>query len=132
MIGKRLSETNPRRFGLAFAAGLATLGSILIWRQRQPGPYILVFAVCIAILAVVAPRVLVPLERILAKIFRWISAALTYSVLTLMYYLVMTPLAIVIRLLGQDLLEMKSDPGATSYWKDVGPSGPGSRSDRPF
>ena len=126
------SVVSPRRFGLSFAAGLTTLSIILLWRGRPVGPYILGVAASIAILALVSPRVLVPLERVLAKIFRVVSATVTYVVLTLMYYLVITPLAFGIRLLGQDLLEMKFDPEAKSYWKKVESSEPGSRPNRPF
>jgi len=132
MTEKEHSVVSPRRFGLTFAAGLATLSALLLWRGRPIGAYTLVVAFSVATLALVAPRFLAPLERVLAKIFRAVSATITYVVLTLMYYLVITPLGLVIRLLGQDLLEMKIDPKATSYWKDVESSGPGSRPDRPF
>jgi hypothetical protein len=125
-------QLNPRKFGLIFSAGMTTLGSILLWRGRSAGPYVLGVAASVAFLALVAPRVLVPLEKVLARIVRWVSATLTYVVLGLMYYLVITPLAAVIRLLGQDLLEMKIDPKTESYWKEVEPSGSGSRPDQPF
>lgn len=132
MTDEENSVVSPRRFGLSFAAGLATLSAILLWRGRPIGRYTLVVAFSIATLAMVAPGFLAPLERVLARIFRAVSATITYVVLTLMYYLVITPLGLVIRLLGQDLLEMKFDPQSKSYWKDVESSGPGSRPDRPF
>ncbi len=132
MMDRGHSDIDPRRFGLIFAAGLATLSTLLFWRARPLGPYILGLALFIALLAVAIPRALVPLERVLAKIVRWVSAGITYTVLALMYYLVITPMALVIRLLGQDLLEMKIDPETESYWKKVEPSGPGSRPDQPY
>ena len=132
MTANESTVISPRRFGLTFSGGLTLLGILLFWKGRPAGPYVLGVAGSVAFLAIIAPQVLIPLERLLAKIFKWVSAGITWTALTLMYYLVITPLAVVIRLLGQDLLEMKIDPEAASYWKEVDPSGSSSRPDRPF
>lgn len=38
------------------------------------------------------------------------------AVLFLAFYLVLTPLGILLRALGKDYLSTRTDPGATTYW----------------
>ena len=42
----------------------------------------------------------------------------------LMFYVVFTPLAIVLHLMGKDLLRLKSEPVADSFWITRSPPGP--------
>ncbi len=83
-------------------------------------------------LALLAPRALTPLEWLLSRIFRTVTSALTYVILAVVFFLVLTPLGLIRRLLGKDTLGRRPDPDRTSYWVDVAPDGPGSRPRKPF
>jgi len=50
-----------------------------------------------------------------------ISAVLTYSALTLVYFAVVTPLALLARLLGRDRLQLRTR-GQASYWHALDPT----------
>ena len=121
-----------RKFGFAFTGGLTVLGSLLLWRGKAPGPYVLGAAALVLTLALLAPAALRPLEKVLATIFRWVTAAITYVVLVLTYYLVVTPMGIVMRLLGKDPLHLKREPNRPSFWVPVEEDGPHSRPDKPY
>ena len=43
----------------------------------------------------------------------WLTTRL---ILALTYYLVITPIGLLLRLFGKDALQRKIDPGADSYW----------------
>ena len=45
-------------------------------------------------------------------------------VMGLLFYLVVTPTGLIMRALGKDLLRLKRDPDATSYWIERTPPGP--------
>jgi len=121
-----------RRFGLALGAGLSVLGSILLWRDKSAAPWILGVAATLLLLAILSPRVLGPLERVFARVARVVTAALTYLVLTLTYLLVITPIGLVMRLLGRDPLGMKPAPDQPSFWVEVEPDGPTTRPNKPY
>ena len=127
---KTLSEL--RRFGLAFGGGLTVLGSLLAWRGRPAGPYVLGAAAVILLLAAAFPRGLAPVEWFMARLFKVVTAALTYVILTIVFLLVLTPLGLFRRLLGKDGLGLRPDRSQSSYWVDVDPEGPCSRPDKPF
>ena len=121
-----------RKFGFAFTGGLTLLGSLLLWRGKAPGPYVLGAAAVVLTLALLAPAALRPLEKTLATIFRWVTAALTYVILVVTYYLVVTPMGIIMRLLGKDPLHLKREPNRPSFWVPAEEDGPASRPDKPY
>jgi hypothetical protein len=121
-----------RRFGLALGAGLSVLGSILLWRDKPVAPWILGVAATLLLLAILRPRVLWPLEKVFARVARVVTAALTYLVLTLTFILIITPIGLVMRLLGKDLLALKNAPDQPSFWVEVEPDGPTTRPDKPY
>lgn len=130
--GKTPTIRDLRRFGFAFGGGLTVLGSLLLWRAKAPAPWVLGAAGAILLLALVAPRALRPLEWLLARLFRLVTATLTYVILTVVFVVVLTPIGLVRRLLGKDGLGLRPDPDRASYWVDVPADGPASRPDKPF
>jgi hypothetical protein len=47
---------------------------------------------------------------------RWISNALTDLAMSLLFFGMVTPIGIVMRLAGRDRLRLRRDPGRVSYW----------------
>ena len=126
------SSTELRRFGLALGAGLSVLGSILLWRGKSPAPWILGLAATLLLLAILRPQVLGPLEKVFARVARVVAATLTYLVLTLTFFVIITPIGLVMRLLGKDPLAMKPAPDRSSFWVEVEPDGPTTRPSKPY
>jgi hypothetical protein len=121
-----------RRFGFVMATASGVLAAFLLWKQRPAGPYLLALAAGFALLGAAAPRVLDPVERAWMKLAGWLSIVMTYVVLTLAFFLVVTPLGLLRRVFGGDSLGLKFKQGAATYWLPVEPDGPGSRHDRPY
>jgi hypothetical protein len=131
--GERAGRTRTlRRFGLVMAAPLVLLALLLLWKQRPAGPYVLAAAACFALLGAAAPRMLDPVEKAWMTLAAWLSVVMTYVVLTLAFFLVVTPLGLMRRLFGGDSLRRRFDGNAASYWVPVDPNGPAGRHDRPY
>jgi len=126
------SRKELRRFGLSFGCAFAILGSLLIWRGRSAGPWVLGIAVTVALAGVFAPQLLRPLEKTLAAILKAVMAVVTYVVLLFAFVFLITPMGILLRLLGKDLLEMKVPSSEGSYWVAVESDGPTTRPDKPY
>ncbi len=121
-----------RRFGYTMAVALALLAALLLWRQRPAWPFVAGGAALFAVLALVAPQSLRAVERAWMMVAGWLSVVMTYVVLTLAFFLVVTPLGLIRRVFRHDPLHLKLDRDASSYWVAVEPDGPGSRPDRPY
>ena len=121
-----------RRFGLVMAAALGLLAALLLWKQRPAGPYALGLAGLFALTGVAAPRLLGPVERAWMVFAGWLSVVMTYVVLTLAFFLVITPIALLRRIFSRDPLRLRREKGVASYWVPVDPDGPAGRHDRPY
>jgi hypothetical protein len=72
-------------------------------------------ALCLT-LALVVPRGLWPLYVALNAAALPIGLVLSFVILSGLFYLLLTPVSLVFRLLGRDALRRKFDPKADSYW----------------
>ncbi len=133
-MAEKLTKTTRelRRFGLVMTAPLLVIGCALIWRGRAVGPYVIVVAALFLMAAVAFPQVLRPVERVWMALARVLSVIMTYVILTVTFFVVITPMGMILRILGKDLLQKKFDSEKSSYWVPVEPDGPCSRYDKPY
>jgi hypothetical protein len=115
----RQLKTGPRelrRFGLLVGAVFAGLGIFLWARHRPMFPWFLVPGMALIVCGWIIPRAL----RLVY--IPWMSLALalgfvvSHVILTLFFFLVITPVGLLARLLGKDFLRLKLDRQASSYW----------------
>jgi membrane protease YdiL (CAAX protease family) len=104
--------------GIAFVvlwAALAFAFPYLLGKGRDL-PILWQIGVGLAVLGSLAPVVVKPL------FYAWMTLALalgwvmTRVLLTVFFFLVLTPVALIFRLIGRDALHRKLDRGAPSYW----------------
>ena len=94
-----------REFGLVMTLALSVIGGILLWQERPSCLYLFTPAAIFLLCAVFAPAVLDPAERVWMKFADKLNVVVTFLVLSLSFYLVMTPMALLMRLLRKDLLK---------------------------
>lgn len=124
-----------RKFGLTMAVALGVLGALLLWRRGMiVGTQVtLVASGAFLALALVLPRLLAPLEWAWMKLAAGLSYVMTRVILTLTFYLAITPVGWLVRLSGRSNLRLRPDPSATTYWTQVDREhGPGTRHRAPF
>ena len=115
-IPARLSAKELRRFGFTVAIPLALLGGVGIWRGHSVLPIVLGgLALILAGLAVVAPSLLGPVHRVWMQVAHALGWFNTRVLLGLVYFFVMTPIGIVMRLMGRDPLDRRLTD-RPSYW----------------
>lgn len=133
MARKQQSDTQRlRNFGLVMAAAFGIFGALFVWRDKPWGIYTLYAAGAFLALGLVAPNLLGPIEKAWMALARVLQTVMTAVILTLTFFLVMTPMGLLVRLTGKDLLGVKGDPEIESYWVPVEHDGPGSRPDKPY
>ncbi len=126
------SARELRKFGVVMAAPLTILGGLALWRGRPWGPWALGLAGLFLLLALLLPRALAPIEKGWMAFAKVLGVVMTYVILTLTYYLVITPVGLALRALGKDLLGLKPAPDGGSFWAPVDPDGPCGRPFRPY
>jgi hypothetical protein len=116
----RRAAAAQRRKGVI--GGLAgALVALLLWQWRPTmALVVLVIATLLTLLALVSPlggfrRV----SRALEVFARGVGIALTWVLMTVVYYGLFLPVGLLLRARGRLRLRKGLDPGATSYWTPV-------------
>jgi hypothetical protein len=118
---KSSSSTEPkeiRRFGIAALVFFGLLAGLGIWRAKPVPAVFFGILAAVGFLCLVLPGPAAPLYRAWMAVAHRIGAALTTVVLTLAYYLVITPAALIKRIFGGRPLSLRPDPERESYWLD--------------
>lgn len=121
---EEIKGSSDRGFGLVFAIFFAIVGSINLWAGRAWWPYLFAAAGVMLVLAYLFPRLLTPFNRAWMKFGLILFAVISPVVLSVIFYLVITPIALTMRALGKDPLRLKKDAVARTYWISRTPPGP--------
>ena len=119
-----------RRFGLLMAGAFGALGGILLWRGQSPGPYLLAVAALFVVAGLGVPGGLKPVQRAWMAFAERLARVTNTVLLTLVFGLVITPTALLMRLAGRDRLGLRRT--ADTYWKEPDRTGAEHRFDRPY
>ena len=105
-----------RRFGFQFGLALNILGFIMFYRGRGHFIWFTGIGSFNLILAVACPMALKPIKAILDFIIRSIGQIVNVISLLTAFYLIFTPIGILLRIFRKRLLHQKIDKSASSYW----------------
>jgi hypothetical protein len=118
------SGSSNRSFGVVFAAVFAVIGVLPLLSQGALRLWALAVAGAFLAAAIVVPTILGPLSRQWANFGLLLHAVVSPMILGVMYFLVITPTGLLMRVLGKDPLRLRRDRPADSYWIERRPPGP--------
>jgi hypothetical protein len=106
-----------RRFGIIMAVAFGVIGGLLLWRGRGHYFWFLIPSGLFLLLGVAVPNLLRPVYKTWMAMAGAMGWYMTRLILIALFYLVVTPIGLLMRLLGKDFLELKLDrSSAVSYW----------------
>ena len=91
--------------------------------KRPLRPWALFVSAAFLLVALAFPRVLHPLNLLWTRFGRLLSKVTNPIITGLMFYVIFTPAGLLLRLFGKDLLRLKYDRSAPSYWIRRDPAG---------
>jgi hypothetical protein len=106
-----------RRFGLTVGLVFLLLGCVLLWRHRGAGWPLISIGTILTAAAGLAPATLKYIHgtwMIFSLALGWI---VTRILLTIAFFLVLTPVGLLQRLFGKQALDVALKPDAVSYWQ---------------
>ncbi len=121
---------SERAFGLVFAAFFALIGFWPLLAGTGPRLWALAVSALFAGAAFLAPGLLKPLNRLWFRFGELLHKIVNPLVMGLLFFLTVTPIALLMRVAGKDPLRLKFDRGAKSYWIAREPPGPAPESMR--
>ena len=133
-----MSSTKPktreelRKFGLIMSLAFTIFCGISLLRHGSVWPYLLALSAAFLLGGIFAPTHLAPLEKYWMIFGEKMSVVMTFLILTVMYYCIVTPIGIILRLSGKDLLQTKLEKASPTYWQKTDASGSASRYYLPY
>jgi hypothetical protein len=119
-----LRRSSDRAFGLIFAAVFALVS---LWPVISGGTvrwWAAATAMLFLVTAIARPTLLTQLNRVWALLGMVLHRIANPILMGFIFFLVVTPIGLTMRLLGKRPLDLEFDPGAKSYWKKRQPPGP--------
>ena len=114
-----------RTFGLVFT-GIFFLLAVYNWLTDSAPIYLRVFgglAIIFLLATLIAPAILAPLNRAWYQLGLLLGRVVSPLVLGLLFFVLITPVALFTRLIGRDALRIKKQH-VNSYWIERSPPGP--------
>lgn len=113
----KLDRQGLRNFGLMMAGFLATIFGVIIplIRRHESPPWIWAIAIFFVTFALVAPNFLNPVYQVWMRFGLTLGWVETRIVLGLVFYVMMLPMGVVMRLLGNDPLRRDLQKRDASY-----------------
>jgi len=107
-----------REFGLTIGIILVILGSVALWRSKPIFPYFLSVGIIFVTLGLASPNILKPFQRAWMTFSIIIGFFMSRLILTILFYLVITPIGTLAKIFGKDILDQRIDRKSESYWKE--------------
>lgn len=115
---------SDRNFGFVFAGAFSLFAAVSLWNGTGKWPFLLAIAVAFVVVTLLAPHWLRPLNRLWHRFGLLLGRIVSPIVMGTLFFVVVTPVATLARLFGNDPLRLKRDPEAVTYWIERTPPGP--------
>lgn len=116
---KHISETKKDlwKFGLTVGGVLLAIGLVLFYFEKPAAIYFAVIGGLLILFGALFPKILKPLNRIWMSLAIILGFIMSRVILTILFYLVLTPIAILAKIVGKKFIVMKYDKSANTYWE---------------
>ena len=115
---------SDRSFGVVFSIFLLIVGLWPLMSSNSPRLWALIVALVFLILGLLNSKLLTPLNKLWIKFGEFLGKIISPIVMGIVYFFVVTPIGIFMRLIKKDLLKLKFSKNS-SYWikrkKNIGP-----------
>lgn len=111
-----------RSFGLVMGSVLLVVAVIVTWKSAwtlTTAVWVILSACALFVAAAIAaPQSLRAIHRVWMMFATVLGFIMTRVILSVVYFVVVTPIGLVLRAVGKDPLSKGPDPTLTSYWID--------------
>ena len=112
----KIKISSNRSFGLVF---FVVFLIIALWPLKSGEEFrlwSLVLSIIFIILGILNSKLLTPLNKLWFKFGIFLGVIVTPIIMGIVFFLIVTPTGVLMRLLGKDLLKMDKTKSASTYW----------------
>ena len=109
-------KSDISKFGITIGIILMIIAGLLFWKEKESSQIFFTVGTILFVLGILVPAVLKPIYWIwiiFATILGWI---MTRVILSLLFYIIITPIGLISRFFGKQFLELRWEKSKESYW----------------
>ena len=109
-------NTQNRSFGLLFFIVFLAFAFWLLIKKGEINLYLISISLIFLILGLLNSKILTPLNKSWIKFGELLGRIIAPIVMAIVYFIILTPISLLVRLFGKDLIGMKFNKNLKTYW----------------
>jgi hypothetical protein len=110
------SKSSNRSFGLLFFFVFIGLGLWPITKGENLNIYLVLISIFFLFFGILNSKILTPFNNIWMKFGEVLGLVISPIVMAVVYFIILTPISLIVRLSGKDLLGLKFNKSKSTYW----------------
>ena len=112
----KIKGGTERSFGLVFAAVFTIIGFYPLWYNENIRLWAFIIAFIFLFFSIFFPKILIVPNKLWFKLGLLLGAIVAPFVMGMIFFFTVTPIGIIMRLFGKDVINQKIKKNAKSYW----------------
>ena len=119
------NKSSVKSFGILFAIVFLIIATWPLLNSEEIRIWSLVVSVIFLILGLIKSKILNPLNNFWIKLGEFLGKIVAPIVMLFIFFVIITPMSFLVKIMRKDLLNVKFDKNKSSYWierdEDLGP-----------
>ena len=110
------SQNSNRSFGLLFFIVFIVVGLWPITKGETVNIYLIIISLFFLIFGLINSKILSPFNKAWVKFGEILGLIIAPIIMALVYFIILTPISLILRMFGKDLLGLKFMKKQDTYW----------------
>ena len=110
------SQSSNRSFGLLFFIVFIVVGLWPVIKGETANIYLILISLFFLIFGLINSKILSPFNKAWIKLGEILGLIISPIIMALVYFIILTPISLILRMLGKDLLGLKFLKKQDTYW----------------
>ena len=110
------SQSSNRSFGLLFFIVFILVGLWPVIKGETANIYLILISLFFLIFGLINSKILSPFNKAWIKLGEILGLIIAPIIMALVYFIILTPISLIVRMLGKDLLGLKFLKKQDTYW----------------
>ena len=110
------TQSSNRSFGLLFFIVFIVVGLWPVIKGETANIYLILISLFFLIFGLINSKILSPFNKAWIKFGEILGLIIAPIIMALVYFIILTPISIIVRMLGKDLLGLKFLKNQDTYW----------------
>ena len=110
------SQSSNRSFGLLFFIVFIVVGLWPVIKGETANIYLILISLFFLIFGLINSKILSPFNKAWIKLGEILGLIIAPIIMALVYFIILTPISLIVRLFGKDLLGLKFLKKQDTYW----------------